>query len=66
MRSEEFHQQPSPTFSTIVWKFRDLIIINIQRIVDKHVLENKFKIGKTTDQLLAARIQNNIVLWDYI
>ena len=61
MRSKRVHKQSSPTCSIIVTKFPKVIIINYQRLSDKHVLKNKSKTGKTTFKVLTTRIQKNII-----
>ena len=47
-------------------KFSEVIIINYQKLRDKHVLKNKFKIRKTTFKMSKTKIQNNIILWNFI
>ena len=56
----------SNSYQHAVPKFSEVIIINYQRLSDKHVLKNKFKIKKTTFKILTIKIQNNITLCDYI
>ena len=54
MRSQQVHQQPSPTDSTIVWKFPEVIIINYKRLGDKDILKTEFKIRETSFKMSKA------------
>lgn len=56
----------SNSYQHAVPKFSEVIIINYQRLSDKHILKNKLKIRKTTFKISTTKIQNNITLWDYI